>query len=226
MADYQEPSKNPSDAEGGFAGMLRIAFNKLMQNTHGQLPAIVESYDDITNTATVRPSIMVVGTEGEIVGRAPLARISVLMLAGGNYALRFPVRAGDAGWIEASDRDISLFLQAGAQKSARPNTPRMHSFSDGRFIPDAFQRAVVAEENKERVTLQSMDGSVYIAIGDDGVHITGPMLTVDAPALFKQPVTMQAAATMQAGATIGGITFSEHKHGGIQRGDQASDGPQ
>lgn len=215
----QEPSKNPADAEGGLIGLLRVAILKAQQSQDGQLPGVVMSYDRASNTAQIQPSIVVVGTEGQILQRAPIASVPVLALAGGNFTLRFPVKAGDAGWIEASDRDISLYMQAAAKQITKPNSKRMHSFSDGRFVPDSFGKAVIASDNFERVVLQTLDGETYIAVGDDGVFVKGTKLEIDAPTTFKKPVEMLE------GLTVDGIQFDSHGHDGVQSGPDISGGP-
>lgn len=212
------PSKNPADEAGGMAGMLRAILAKSAQGLDGQLPATVIAYDPVTNLATVRPDISVVGMNGALTPRAQVARVPVLALGAGGFTLRFPITPGDRGWIEASDRDISLYLQA--QKGPiRPNTTRTHSFSDGRFVPDSFAAAVIAGEDLGAAVLQSYDGAVKIALDPAGIRIKAPALEIDAPVTFLQHMTGQA------GLLLNGVPMETHRHTGVQTGAGTSGGP-
>lgn len=214
------PSKNQSD-QHTMPGMLDAVFKKQMQGTHGQLPAKVLSYDRVRNIAVVQPLIMVLQTNGQTVSRAQIAEVPVLALGGGGYVLNFPLKKNDLGWIEASDRDISLFLQAHGE--AQPNTARLHSFEDGRFVPDAFAQYVIEGEDAAAVVLQSLDGSVRIAIDAAGVRIIGPAIRADCQTftinaaegvVINTPVIDMGAATITGTGDLefDGIKFGTHEH--------------
>lgn len=200
----QTPSANPSDSAGNLAGTFRAIFAKVLQGIDGQLPAVVMSYDRVSNTATIRPEIYVVGTDGNLTARAEVARVPVLALGGGGFTIRFPVKAGDRGWLEASDRDISVFNQQATGATSAPPTARTHSFSDGRFIPDSFARAVIAEEDSDAVVIQSLNGGVRLAIGNDGFRFYGAAKFFDA-------------------VEIQGKDVATHDHGGVERGSARTD---
>lgn len=218
----QVPSKNAADEAGGMAGALRAVLRKHMQGVDGQLPAVVVAYDAQANVATVRPMIAIVGTSGEVVQRPQVARVPCLALGAGGFVLRLPIKPGDQGWIEASDRDISLYLQA--QGPSRPNTSRMHTFSDGRFIPDSFARAVIAGEDLDAMTLQSYDGSVRIALDAEGIRVYAPQTTIDSPVTFKQPVVFEDTTDFEGnmtgtgGLVVNGIVYETHVHSDVVAG--------
>lgn len=192
------PSKKPSDSTD-MASALGMVMRKQLMQVDGMLPATVVSYNRRTNRATVTPSINMITTSGQSIGRPSLANIKVLALGGGGWLLTFPLKAGDTGWIEASDRDISGWLQRGSGAASNPNTHRIHSFSDGRFIPDVLANATPVDDTA--VCLQNESGSVALTIGDNGVVITG-------------------------GLTVDGIVFGSHTHGGVQSGGSNTSGPQ
>lgn len=230
------PSKNPAD-DGNAAGALRTIFRKQLMKTDGQLPAIVIGYNRAKNIATVRPLIRMVKTNGVTVQRASIASVPVLALGGGGFTLTFPIKPGDLGWIEASDRDISLFVQS--LKEAPPNSFRIHTFSDGRFIPDALNKYTINAEDDGAATLQSLDGTVRIALDTDELRLTAPTIKCTASTLFQ--VTAPAIALHQTGGGVGatftgspvvmpdaiinGVTQSTHIHGGVQHGTDNSSGP-
>lgn len=217
MSTPASPSKDPAD-DGTLSGTLRTVFRKMMQGVDGMLPAVVLAYDRKRNVATVRPLVQVKTTAGENVQRAQVAEVPVLALGAGGFAITWPVRAGDLGWIEASDRDISLYLQA--QDEAPPNTLRMHSFEDARFIPDAMRQYTIAGEDADRLTIQSLDSSTRIAIGAGIVKITSPgtVEIVSPTTAITGNVTVSGTVVAMGDVTGAGISLSTHRHTGVQTG--------
>lgn len=163
------PSANPAD-EGNLAGLLRIAVGKTLQGLDTMLPAQVTAYDRATNRATVQPLIMMGTTDGQRVSRAQVASVPVFQYAGGGFVLSFPIVPGDLGWLKASDRDISLFLQSLGEEW--PNTTRSRSFADGVFYPDRLRSFTLDGEDADRAVLQSDDGTVRVSVGAADVKVT------------------------------------------------------
>ena len=217
------PSKNPAD-DGSLGAMLKAAMDKYMKSVDGMLPAVVVSYNRTTNRATVAPAINMLMTNGEQLVRSKLANIAVLAIGGGDFCLTFPLKPGDTGWIEASDRDVSAWLQGGGKRRAQPNTHRTHSFSDGRFIPDKLADYTLPPEAEGGVCLQHKSGSCAIIITDSKIIFKGPVEMLD-PVEMKQTMTVAGQSTLNGGATIESIPFSSHKHTGVQTGGDTSGGP-
>lgn len=167
MSTPQIPSKPPA-IDGDLGGALAFIFEKLLQKTDGQLPAQVISYNRASNRAMVQPLITIISTSGQRIGRAPIAAVPVLALGGGNFFINFPLGPGDTGWIEASDRDISLFLQS-AQMSP-PNDGRIHSFEHGRFVPDVFDKFTFTPDANALV-ISSLDGSTRLVMSAGKISI-------------------------------------------------------
>lgn len=223
------PSKDPAD-EGSLSGVLRSTFRKLMQGVDGMLPAKVVNYDRTNNVATVQPLIALLTTDGAKVTRAQIARVPVLALGGGGFVLNFPLQQGDLGWIEASDRDISLYMQS--LQEAQPNTLRFHSFEDARFIPDVMKLYDVSTAAADAMVIQSLDGTVRIELTPDTIRMKAPHLVGEfgdisftGPTTFVNEVTFNAEATFTDDAVINGIRFSTHKHTGVTVGGGTSGGP-
>lgn len=158
--------------KGTLQGVIRQAWSALLANTDDMLPATVISYDRDSNVASVQPSIKMVASDGAFVGRAAVAAVPVLAIGGGGFFLNFPLVSGSRGWIKASDRDISLYLQSSA--TAAPNTKRMHSFSDGLFIPDVVAGFTINGEDANNMVLQNTDGTIRVALWPDRVKVTTP----------------------------------------------------
>lgn len=213
----QAPSKDPAN-DGSLAGTYRQVFKKLLQSVDGMLPATVIAAD--RDFATVRPQIMVLGTDGSLTSRAQIARVPVFAFGAGGFVLSFPILPGDPGWILASDRDISLYLQA-AEREAGPNTLRLHSFEDGLFFPDAARKYALAEEDGTSAVWQSLDGAVRISLGAARVKVTAPLVEFETPlATFSGDVTVVGIVRGETDVLSGPDSVSGigHTHGGVQPG--------
>ena len=221
---------NLTDADPGqsatLAGVIEYVFKKMLQGIDGQLPAEIISYDRQSNRATVRPLITRLTTTGECVERATVASVPVLALGGGDFGITFPLKAGDRGWIEASDRDISLFLQT--DDTARPNTLRLHNFADGRFIPDLMadydlpaghDGALVIQHKSGESALLVSEKSLELKIGDTSITATEDKIRLTAGG---NTLTVDVDGIKHNGSNIG----DTHKHGGVEPGGGTTSTPQ
>lgn len=163
-------SRDP--ANKGLLGAFRVAFDSVLQDVAGMLPARVVAYGRASNRVQVQPLINIVTTTGETQVRAQVMRIPVLQFAGGGMMMSFNLVPGDLGWIKANDRDISIFKQN--YDLAQPNTKRLHSFEDAMFIPDVMTGYTIAEEDAGNAVVQTKDGTVCIAIWPSQVKQTAP----------------------------------------------------
>lgn len=189
------PSRNTAK-DGSLAGAFDLFRAKLLQNTDDMLPAKVIAYDRATNRATLQPMIVMVTTSNEQVPRAQIASVPVYQVGAGGFVISFPVSPGDLGWIKASDRDISLFLKNYAQ--AAPNTQRKHKFSDAVFFPDSFMKNVeINGEDDGNLVIQTLDGTVRVALWPDKVKVTAPAIEMVAATEISltAPIIVITAAT-------------------------------
>lgn len=180
MSD-NKPNTDAAD-DGSLSGGLGAALKAyFLGEFEGMLPATVVSYDDTSNRAVIKPLVMVGTTSGAKVSRAKVAGIPVYRFGGGGFFMRFPIKAGDFGWIKANDRDISLVFQRGGLEDW-PNTSRMHKFSDAMFFPDTFKKWVISGENADKAVWQTMDGNTCISLGEGEIkHKVGAVsITVSA----------------------------------------------
>jgi phage baseplate assembly protein gpV len=235
------PSRDPAN-DGTLTGMLREVMGKMTQGLDDCLPAVVVAFDRTSNRATVKPMVQVLTTKGEAVSRAQLVSVPVFQIGGGGFILNFNLKPGDLGWIKASDRDTSLFLQQYSEQ--KPNTKRLHSFSDGLFFPDVMRGYTINGEDAENAVLQTLDGACRVAIWPDRVKITAPQVIVDAPETLitgnatingnlQVDGTIHADGNIDSDATItgdsdvvsGAIHLRTHKHTGVTIGFSNSGGP-
>jgi hypothetical protein len=216
---HAQPSQDPANNDS-LLGMARQILDKFLQGVDDMLPARVVSYDRATNRAAVVPMVKLLTTDNRQVGRAQVASIPVMLFGGGGVALSFNLNPGDLGWIKANDRDISLVLQA--YRDNAPNTLRKHSFQDAVFIPDVMRGLTVASEDASSAVLQTLDGSVKIAIHPDRIKLAAGSVSLTIGPASSDFV---GVVNMPDGAIIDGIPFGTHVHQENGDGGGITDGP-
>jgi phage baseplate assembly protein gpV len=223
VENYAPPSRDPAD-EDSLLGVLRVAFDKFLMETDDMLPARVIAYDRQANRAQVQPLVQMVSTLGQRVNRGVLSSVPVLQYGGGGFVLSFNLKEGDLGWIKASDRDISLFLQSYAL--AAPNTKRLHDFSDAVFIPDVMRGYAINGEDAENAVLQTLDGTCRVALWSDKIKLTAPSVVVDTPlATFTGNVQVDGTLHADVDVVADDISGKSHTHGAVMPGAGNSGGP-
>lgn len=179
-----KPNADSANNDSLAGGMDAFLAGWVRDNLDDMLPAVVVSYDPNKNRATLQPLVMIGTTDGSKKPRARIENVPVFRYGAGGFFQRFPVKAGDFGWIKANDRDISLVLQRGGQQDW-PNTKRRHNFSDAMFYPDTIKGWVVAPADLEAMTLQSLDGNSVVSIAQDAIELRvgAQVLRLDASGL-------------------------------------------
>ena len=165
------PSVNPADL-GTLTGAFRHIFSKMLQDVNGMLPARVIAFDRNTNRVQVQPMIAVLTTDKQQVSRAQIASLPVLQIGGGGMIMNFNLVNGDLGWIMASDRDISLFLQSYSE--TKPNTERKCNFADSLFIPDVMTGYTINPEDATNAVWQTLDGTTRLSLWQEFFKLTAP----------------------------------------------------
>ena len=193
--------RNPA-LSGTLLGAFNFAIDKIIQGLDGRLPASVISYNRMTNLAEVQILIPYVTTGGDIIPRAQIAAVPVQMDGGGGIFISFPLQPGDLGWIEACDRDISLFLQT--YQITQPNSFRKWSFSDGKFTPSTMKGYTINVQDNGAAVISTLDGTVRIAISQEGVTITSPTLTINGNLAVSGNTVLQGYAYSYTNITAAG----------------------
>lgn len=207
---------NKSTNDDSLTGLLKALDDKIKKKIEHSLPCIVTAVESRTRV-TVRAAIKIVDTEGNITSRTVLSSVPVYTAGAGDKLISFPVTVGDLGWVDATDRDISTFLQS--YEETAPPTRRMHSFSDARFIPDIMTNFTVASEDATALVIQTRTGDVKIAVDDDEIRITnsdvellvdGNAVTGIAPGGFDfNGCIIDASGNV---TTASGISLGDHTH--------------
>lgn len=201
MISGQSVNNNPSLIQdpalsGTLLGAFTFAVNKIIQNLSNRLPASIMSYDRTgTNRALIQILIPMITTNGSIVSRGQIANVPVQIDGGGGVFISFPLQNGDLGWVEANDRDISLFLQT--YKESAPNTFRKWTFSDAKFTPDVMKGYTINTVDEDAALISTLDGATRIAISATGIVVTSslpivyrtPLLAVDGNIIASGSIT-------------------------------------
>lgn len=161
---------NDSGDSGSLAGVLGNFLRSRLMNIDDMMPAIIVSYDDASNRATVKPLVQMLDTSNNKIPRANVHNIPVFRFGGGGYFMRFPIKSGDFGWIKSNDRDISLVIQRGGQEDI-PNTERIKSFSDAMFFPDTLKDWLIDGNNADALVIQSLSGNSVISVHQDKIEL-------------------------------------------------------
>ncbi|MEG0867684.1 MAG: Gp138 family membrane-puncturing spike protein [Hafnia sp.] len=161
------PSQKPGQSDS-LSGSMDLVLRKFLLDVDDMLPARIVSYDRNANRAQIDILYKVTMTDGSLNPLMAPAEVPVLTIGGGGMCLTFPIKPGDLGWIKASDRDMSLFLQS--YESEPGNTTRLHCFEDGVFIPDVMKDFVVSDG--AAATLQTIDGTTSVAVKPGSIVLT------------------------------------------------------
>lgn len=212
MADQPIPKLNQHAVadRSSLSAVIDFALKQFqLFETNQQLPAEVLSFDRARNMATVRPLIVFTAMDNTLIPRDQIVDVPVLSLGGGKFHISFPIAKGDLGWITASDRDLSLFLQS--LKQSKASTNRTHDFADSLFVPDVFRKYTVAGEDSGAMVIQSTDGATKISLRGDNILIATSKVLVRAPeSEFTGNVTIDGNLTTSGQTSAnGGFTSKE-----------------
>jgi len=200
-------NNNDDDLLTGAFNVIVSHINKKMQNS---LPVKVTKVSSNRRFVNVQPQILVVDADGGTMLRSEIKGIPVVTSGAGGFLISFDISVGDLGWIEASDRDISLFKQSYDQ--SKPNTRRMHNFSDARFVPDIMTDFAIDEEDAGALVIQNRNASVKITLSGSKIKLKAPTLDIETTGLFKAVcaggIDLNGMIISTAGAASSPVSFS------------------
>lgn len=161
------------------------ALERFVRGTLGQmrvcLPGVVEEFDPESQLAKVQPAIQmkVNVREGapEYRDLPPLVKVPVVvpLVQTLGLALTLPIRPGDEGLLLFSDRFLDNFLMKGGVQPPEAagadwltSEPRMHSLSDGIFLPGVItQPRKLPDWNNEAIELRNRERDCFISLRAD-----------------------------------------------------------
>ncbi len=216
---FNENDKSLKDFKRALTDYMRLTLDKM-------LPCIVTEVSQDRTRVSVLPVIRTKLATGDFVSKAEIPNLTVASFGAGGIVSSFPIKVGNTGWIETSDRDISLFLASLEESDS--NTERKHSFSDSRFIPDIFKGFSIAAEDDDAMVIQTLDGGVKIAIDDSQVRIVNGLSRFevnDGTINMTAPngINMNGAVINGEGVITDGTGITSNSHYHTQEPDSEGD---
>lgn len=208
------------------------------------VPARVASFDSVTQTVIAEPMISAEGNDGQRVPLPPVADVPILQLGGGEFVITFNPVVGDPCLLLVSDRCIDGWFETGENRI--PSDFRQNDLSDCLAIVGFRPKPMAIKNWMSGCTIRKVDGSYYINLADNG-NVTvkalkllvdsenseftgnvkiGKTLYVTGGTTFIGDVNGANAIARFKDAVIANITYSGHRHGGVETGGGTSAGPQ
>lgn len=132
-----------------------------------------------------------------------LAKCPCVVIGGGTASLQMPIKAGDFAVVLFNDRDIDNWWRAGINQE--PNTPRLHSISDG-IVLVGLNNMISALSNymADRVKLKFQDSDqIELKNGEIDILTTLLKITANITMTGDMNVTGKITATGQVeGGTL------------------------
>lgn len=165
----------------------------------------------------VQPLVQQQTTNAVVIDGAPMYRLPYLRIQGGLSAIILDPVAGDIGLAVFAERDITTAV-ATRDVAAAP-TNRAYDAGDGLYLG-----GLLNADPTQYVRFLPDGGIDVVATGAVNVQaaaastLQAPSWTVTGPVTFSDPITAPQA-------TIGGIAFTTHRHGGVSTGSGTSGTP-
>jgi len=178
MHDMPPADGSPTSFLGAIEAIISNWFSDKQFCTLGK----VEEYDREKHEAVVQPMVKIVGTAGHEVEPAKV-KCTVHRFSACGYVIDMPIQKGDTGWIIAADVDTTE-----SKKSKEVELPLSlirNQYRFGYFIPDAFGKRPVNEDDKEgnRLVIASEDYNQRISIGQSDIQVQCGRLIIDAESI-------------------------------------------
>lgn len=174
---------------------------------------IIESFDAVTQTASIRLAIKQIQSTAPdgtrfLIEHPVLLQCPVIFPSGGGYTLTFPISAGDECIVLFNDREIdNWFLNGGVQA---PTSKRSHDLSDAiAFVGLRSTPRLLDNVSTSTVQLRNDSGSNFVEVAGGGVirFVCPTKVRMETPLL---EVTGDVVAN--------GISLEHHVHSGVQSG--------
>lgn len=215
MSKLDKKTTGTDDLGSALQGVMRQA---LMQ-IDGMLPAVVTAVDRTAGRVSVKPLVMAGTAEGGKVARPVVANIPIMTMGAGGIYASFPVKVGDLGFVFSASRDTSLFYQSNGGEDW-PNTERLHSFSDGGFLPlKLFDFSIAGGVLADGFSLQTDDGQTFVTLKDGEIQLQAATIKITGD------IEHTGNQTTSGNVVANGISLVNHVHGGVQGGPSDTGAP-
>lgn len=224
---------------------IQIGVDSYLRTKFFCIPGHVVDFDESDQMATLQIAIQKVNESGEFESHPEIIACPV-GFAGDDVIFGHKISQGTEGLIYFSQRGVDNWMNSGG--IVPPSTMRKFDISDAFFDP-RFRSIpnVIQGFKNDGAWMATKDGANYFHLKSDGsidVNVTSTTwntgsfdikassFNVTAPdSTFTGNLTVTQtikAATVNAltSLLVAGLNMLTHRHGGISRGNQTSDGPQ
>ncbi len=224
---------------GDVTQSIEAAVNNLSSVMRVAMPGIIDSFNPVAVTCSVRPAIKGVMSDhdGELQStELPLlVDVPVVFPRGGGCTLTFPVQPGDECLLVFSDRCIDFWWQSSGVQE--PVDPRQHDLSDAfAILGPQSQPKKIGNISTHSTQLRTDDGAAFIELtpanhavnvvtsGDlsaqasGSVTITSPTITLNGSVTINGTTAISGPVTVSQDVTAGGKSLINHVHGGVMGG--------
>lgn len=154
--------------------VIRLALDNFQSSFHVALPGRIESYDESTQTANVKPLLKnsFVDADGvDVVEDLPVINsVPVQFMRGGGFFLSFPIVKGDHVLLVFNERSIDKF-QTGTGDDTDPVDTRMNNLSDAVAIPGFYPDSKALGDAHPSNTVLGKDGGTQIHVADGKIEL-------------------------------------------------------
>lgn len=221
--------------------IIKDAIQAELTNLWTCLPCEVIKYDPEAVTVDVQSTIKIPinlpSGEIELVELPMFLDVPVMFPCAGGFTITHPIKQGDECLVSFADRNIDVWWQQGGIQN--PFDTRKHDLSDGfAFFRPQSQAKKISGISTTDLEIRNDANTCKIQITLDGViNFIGTKSVFHHPVEILETLNVIGASTLQttldvtgkstlsAGASIGGIEFSTHKHGGVQSGGSDTGNP-
>jgi hypothetical protein len=222
------PQLTPSQLQYAETAQWKEFLRQELAYLRVSIPAIVQSFDPVTQTAAVQIAIReVVRTpkgpqDTEI---APIYNVPVCLPRAGGFSLTLPLKAGDEGMLIFCDMCIDLWWARGGVQNQFER--RRHDLSDCGFYPMGWsQPRVLSNYSTNSAQLRSDDNTVIVDVAAAAITLTAPKVSInssgDVDITASGKVNIQGeqivAASSSNDTKIDGKVFLSHQHTQVQTG--------
>jgi len=163
---------------------IEEAIRQKLLNLHTAMPGTIESYDELTGLASVRPAFRrkYVG-QSSPVDLPVIPNVPVGHMRMGSAWIKLPVKKGDTGFLIFSERAMDKWKALGG--SVDPDDPRHHDLTDAVFLPVLSPKTspMISEAGSRSVEIKNQLSRIEML--PDGKFKIGTN-AVDALSLFNE----------------------------------------
>jgi phage baseplate assembly protein gpV len=192
---------------------IKQGIENRLKDLHTSMPGIIESFDPVTQTASVQPAVRRIFIENEkLVPRDLPLLINVLVIfpRGGGFSLTFPVAKGDECLLTFAERSFDNWHKFGEVRD--PGARRFHSLSDATaYVGISSLPNKIPNYDPVNTQLKKDDGSASLSINADSsisLDANSDINVTSQANIVAQCVTLSATASGSAEITAPTITLN------------------